>query len=425
MTNTTTRLRTLFGGGTDTDQMADALAWRLDDEEQVAYRLTSTDGLECERQGQTHRKGTDGDGTVLAATDRKLVFVVDTGDSVETADIAYTDLKRVERKGGLLSSTLQFSVWGRGKFRCTPTGGDDSSVLVEFVERASETAQRTVAALQDARQHTSQLLEQMADGDETAAFEARDAARSHLRRARSRLDPSPDSVREHLAERVEDAETELERTRLRARLERGKALAEEADHAADQADYDREYERAHATLRRAREHLAVARSIAEECGFGLAGAVRAELATLEDRVVTLESQPLELAEAARERAQAATTPERAVVAWETTLEHYRDALTAGWGTPADFDGDTDALRLQIEWVVANVVHHRRQIADALEAEGHELRADGDTAGALDRYEAARDQLAMAQRLAEQYRAGDTATLERERERLRTKCIAAV
>jgi hypothetical protein len=408
----------LLGEDRPTKQrMVEALVSRFGESEDVEYQLTSTGGLKHEEgDGDTYEKGGGDGGTLLAATDRKLVFVVDTRSGLETADVPYTDLKDISADSGILKTTLSVRVWGRGTYSFEPNEGETAERVAEFATNGSRTWQRVVAALQDARQHISTIASYVADGDMAAAREARESARSNLETAQTRIGEAQRWFRAPLEERAERVETELSRTWTKARFERGRTLLGVARErtASDQ------YDQAAAAFQRAREHLERALTIAIEDGFALASDIQSTLSELRDHLDTLRERPLTFAERSRAQAQMADSPELAVVAWEEALDHYRDALEAAWGTDIDFDGDTDALRVQIEWAVANAVRERERLAAALEAEGDDHRRAGDHDQARDRYEAAAEQVAMARRLARQYCAGDAATLTDRLTRLREK-----
>lgn len=396
--------------------MVEALESRLADDEPVVHELASTGALVHEHDGETRERGGSDGGTLLAATDRKIVFVVDTRSGRETADIPYTDVKRIEREDGILSTTVVLTVWGRGTFRFEPADADGVDDLVAYVTDVSDVWQLVVAALQDARQHISLLEERVENGEMDAAEESRQSAQSHIETAAGRIEVGHDEVRAALRDRVETARTEFRRTVMRSRVTRGRTLVTEA---ADLTER-RGYEAAHRRLQQAREHFGRALDVALADDFDRADEIRTALDDLVDQRRALESRPLELAAAARERAQAADDPAERVSAWEATLERYRDALEAGWGTDAGFDGDTDALRMQVEWVVANLVDARTDLAAALEADGDECDL---SVRARTRYAAAREQIAAARRLVAQYWAGDAETLDERAARLCEKRLA--
>ncbi|MEF8786519.1 MAG: PH domain-containing protein [Haloarculaceae archaeon] len=398
----------LLGEDRPTKQrMVEALESRLEETESVEYQLTSSGSLTHERtDGDTYEKGGGDGGLLLAVTDRKLVFVVDTRSGLETADVPYTDLKDITADSGILRTTLSVRVWGRGTYSFRPAQRDRAAQVTEFATNGSRAWQRVVAALQDARQHISTIETYVHEGRIDDARDAQESAESNLRTAETRIAEAHQTFQTPLEERYERVETELARTRMEARFERGQALLEEATVRPTAGQYDD----AAATLLRAREHFERALSIAIGDGFALDGEIQSALSVLQDRLQTLQSRPLDLAERSLEAAQAADSPERAVVAWEDTLTHYREALSAGWGMAVDFDGETDALRMQIEWVVANVVSERCRLADRLEAEADAHRDAGRAQQARDHYRGAAAQVAMARRLATQYQAGDADTL---------------
>jgi len=409
----------LLGEDRPTKQrMVEALESRLEAGETLEYQLTSDGSLTHEDGDDTYEKGGDG-GTLLAVTDRKLVFVVDTRTGLETADVPYTDLKDIKVDSGILSTTLSVTVWGRGTFSVDPDDGETAERVADFATKGSKAWQRVVAALQDARQHISTIPTYVADGDVAAARDARESARENLTTAQQRLDGMPRWFKMPLEERYERVETELAEAWMDARADRGETLLADASDrltTAGSVDYDGTYR----LLARGRDHLEAALTIAVEEGFARASDIQSTLSDLRNSIEELEARPLDLAEWACERAQTADSSEAAISAWEEALDHYRDALAAGWGTDADFDGDDDALRMQIEWVAATVVRERRVVAAGLEADGDEHAMSDNPDQARTHYQAATDQIAMAHRLATQYRAGDAELLGQRLDRLQSK-----
>lgn len=412
-------LRTrLLGGDQPTKQrMVEALESRLEADEAVEYQLTSGGALTHEESGgDTYEKGGGDGGTLLAVTDRKLVFVVDTRSGLETADVPYTDLKDITADSGILKTTLSVQVWGRGTYSFRPSQRDRAEQVVEFITNGSRIWQLVVAALQDARQHISTIETYVSEGRMEEAWEARESAESNLQTARGHIEDAQQRFQVPLGERYERVATELSRTWMEARIERGKCLLDEVTTQTESGAYDA----AAACVQRAREHFERALAIDTEEGFGLGSEIQSALSDLEARRETLAARPLDLAERSRERAQAADSPELAVVAWEEALDHYRDALEAAWGTNVEFEGETNALRMQIEWVVANIVHERCRLADRLEARADYYCVAGNAQQARDHFYGAAEQVAMARRLATQYRAGDADALDARLDRIRER-----
>ena len=174
-----------------------------------------------------------------------------------------------------------------------------------------------------------------------------------------RGEPGGDSLRARLLggsqPTRETIERELARTRAEGRLDRVRELHREAG----QLVRTEQFAAAVETHRRASADLELAASLIKEWGFDLQARLETERERLADQRALLESRPLEWTEAALARAHEAETRNDAVRAWEHALARYREVLTLGWGTDVDV-GDTDALRLQVEWLVGRVVECRRE-----------------------------------------------------------------
>jgi hypothetical protein len=395
-------------------KMVEALDSRLADDERVVSRLSASGTLVHESDGETTERGGGDGGVLFVATDRKLVFVLDTPTGRQTADIPYTDVKDATVDSGLLSTTVSVRVWGRGQFRISPSKADDVSEIVAYITTASEVWQRVVAALQDARQHGAVLESAREDGRLADAEDARESALSCLETARDRASDAPVPLRDAIEDRIESVETELQRTRMESHIARGRALATQTTPVTDTGDYDDTA----ADLLSAREQFERALEIATREGFDAVQTIQDEIATLDDQLATLGTQPLAHAEDALARAQAADDPVEAIERWAETLERYRETLEAGWGMPVAFDGETDALRFQIAWLAAKLVTLYTDRAETLVAEADELTAT-DPDAASDCYETAGEHLAAAHRLASQYHAGDAAALAERLDSLRT------
>lgn len=401
------RSRVLGGDRSVDNRLVEGLESRLEGTESVEYRLTSGSTVSHEHGGDTQRIGEGG--ALLGVTDRKLLIVFDTGSEIEGVELPYTDLKKTE-KSGLLWTTLVISVWGRGTYRFRTRQSGVAADAVDFVSGVSDIWQRAVAALQDASQHISELSERLEAGEMDAAAENRGTILDYIDTARQQAEKAPKPVERAIDERIATIERELARGRMEGRLNWGESLVPTARELADAGRYDEAYE----TLERARSNVGTALRIALESNLPEVNRIRSTRDTLSKELWDLGTLPLERAESALERARAADTPHTALRRWEHALDCYRGALTAGWGTET-FDGDADALRMQVEWLVGRVVGLRCRLADRYESEGEAYRAEGAESVALDRYETAWLHLDSAERLARQYLAGDAGAL-RERKR---------
>ena len=388
-----------------TGKMDEALATRLEPTEQVAYRLTSDGGVVHELHDETRERG---GGTLCAVTDRKLVFVVDAGSGIETADVPYEELTNVEVKSGFLRTNLAVQVWGHGTLRFNPDDSSTAEAVVRFVTDAIDWWQNAVAALQDAKQHGTELTRHIEAENREAAADARRSVSENLTAAKDAADAANGVVKTPIEERIARVEVELARARMEVHFDRGRALAPTAFNLAMAARYDEAQE----SLERARRHVDTAFEIAQERGFSDRNRVRSLRNFLEEEAEELGSKPLERAEQALARAREAAGDHNSLREWEHALSCYRDALTAGWGTDT-YEGDTDSLRMEIEWLVAQVIDYRRSLADRYEAEGNTFEALDAHTVTLDRYESACAHLATAARLAAEYQAGNAENI-RER-----------
>jgi hypothetical protein len=407
-------------GLTTAEEPIDALRARLDDDESIVYRLEGSGPLV--REGDATRETLrPASGSVLAAlTDRHVYFAAATEDGVGVQQLPFRDVRSVSGKDGLLRSRLSVRVWNDGTYRLPMARGQAVAEAADYLDRASETAQRVVAALETAREHVTDLGQRLEAGDADGVETAHEAVREQLSLARSRIESGPAAIQPALHDRVAEVATELQRTRMRAHIARGSTLVEEGTRLTDREAWDA----AVAAYCRARDHFETARDISATQGFGLEGAIRSETARLERREDTLGELPLHLAEDARAAAEEAEDLEQAVPAWAAALEHYRAALTAGWGTPIDFDGDEETLRMQVEWAAAQLIEARRDLADRLRREGDDHRMAGEALAARDCYEAALSQLGAADRIASELRAGDSDAIADQQATIRERFRAA-
>lgn len=395
-------------------KMVDALDSRLADSERVVSRLSTAGTLVHESGDETTERGGGDGGVLFVATDRKLVFVLDTPTGRQTADIPYTDVKDATVDSGFLSTTVSVTVWGRGQFRLSPSKTDDVNEIVSYITTASELWQRVVAALQDARQHMTVLDSAITEGRTADAEAAHESVLDCLETARTRANDAPVVLEDAIADRIETVDTERQRTRMESHIERGRTLAEQTTPVKETGDYDGTA----ADVSHARTQFEIALEIAIEEGFDAVPTIQDEIGTLDSRLTTLGSQPLARAEQALTEAQRTTDPEAALDRWEAVLARYRETLEAGWGTDVQFDGETDALRYQIEWVVARLLTLRTERAESLASDAEDIGST-DPEAARTRLDEALTHFENARQLAAQYRAGDADALAERAESLRS------
>jgi len=419
MSNEPGTLRRLLSGGNTAGQSVEEIERVRDSHlaanENLRYQLPGKDVLTHEQAADTEDIGVAGEtDSVGIVTDQKLLFVLNSPESTEVIEISYVDVSGVETTDGLLKTVLVVEVWEEGIYRFRLSSSDTLADAVEYVERASECWQFADALLDELDVLTTKLGEHIEAGRLDEAETVLDDAQANIAELRERIES--DGFEETLGPLVREAERTLYRTRMRAHIARAKTLVAEARHQTDATDYNGAYQR----YDRAGTHLELSLSIAEEHGFDEPTVARSELETIESRMRNLEVRPMALGRQATERARGTDHADVAVEAWEEALEHYRDALTAGWGTPFEGSADTDEIRFLVEGAVGNLIEARREYATELEAQG-----DTDSEGnrdelARDRYERALEQLTAARTLAREFRSGDVDDIERQREILEWK-----
>ncbi|MXR50502.1 hypothetical protein GRX03_02625 [Halovenus sp. WSH3] len=418
LTRTILREKLTPGGSTDDPEEAvlDALDGSIESGEEIKYQLPGKGTIVREQDGQTRERTVAGDATALAVvTDRKLVFVLAGPDQSSRIDLSYTELKSVDADDGLLRSTLTVEVWGAGEYRFAIADASDLGAAVQYLQQSSECWDRVIAVLEDAADRTAEMGERIEAGDLEAAREKREAATAKIDRSReylARFDIEPPTA---LETKIAAAERERDRTEIRTRIARAETLITEGTHYTDA----REYTRAYRSFWYARDHLETAASIARSGDVTEPAEIDAKLETLETRLSHLEVRPRALARQACERAEGTDKLAVEVEAWQEAFEHYRDALTAGWGTDLEFSGDVETLRSRIETVVGTLIERRADLAADLEAEGDDCR-ERDPATARRRYDEALEQLEAALQLAREFRSGDPDALATDRERIGAK-----
>lgn len=384
------------------DAVVAALEGELEDGEEIKHRIPGKNGIVREHDGQTEtiEKPANGQSLVLV-TDRKVLFVLAGPDRNGVRSIEYTNVRSVDANNGLLRSKLTLKVWGDGEYRFKVSDSDALGAAVSYVESASNCWQRVVSAVEEATEHTKQMGESLEEGSLDSADESRERAIDKLNRARTYLGGSEIESPKALVDRVETAAVEHQRTEIRNRLTRAETLITEGRYQADA----RQYTGAYQSYTDAREHLETAQSLAAEIDIPEPPAIESKLETIDNRLRHLTVRPLALAKQACERAEGTGKLTVEVEAWQEAFEHYRDALTAGWGTELGFHGDRAEIQTRIEQIVGTLIRKRSELATQHEQDGDRY-SQTDPERAIEAYEAAIEQLEQARQLAAEFRAGD-------------------
>lgn len=416
--NLRSRLFSTGTGGEPSEALIEALTTRFDSGEAIVHRLPGDGVLEHEDDGtETIRAVTEHD-ILAVATDRRLFFAVETADSERIIPIPYTDIRAIDVDDGLLHSRLTVRVWASGTYTMEVSDTKELGRAVSYLSEASDIWQRVVAALQETRKATAALETNIEAGRIEQAREARETATRNLDRAAEKLDDATIETGE-LADRYATATGEFHRAEIRARLTRAETLMTEGRHQTDSAAYAGAYR----SYWHARDHLENALMIAIENDIKEPALIQSKLDAVETSLDHLEIRPLALAKQAGERAERTGNIDDEVEAWAAAFEHYRDALTAGWGTGLDFAGNGNELRQRIESVVGSLIEARRNYARQLEAEADRHKTAEEFEHARHGYATACSQLDSARQLAREFRSGDTRAIRDQRHRVDSKLEA--
>jgi hypothetical protein len=413
----TAKLRARLSPGSQSREVSDAvvaaLDGRIEADEPILYRLPGKDDLHHERDGESRTIAIPTDGEARAiVTDRRLLFVLANETDQTIVEISHLDLKDVDANDGLLRSKLTVAAWNDGSYSLRTAGGDTLGAAVGYLRDAGTCWQQVVAALDDADERTAELGEALEAGELEAAREAREAATAKLDRAATKLDEFAHEPPAPLSDRLAEARTDLAQTQIRGHFARAKTLMTEAQAQTDAGAYTGAFR----SYWHARDHLETALSTARQADISKPAAIDSKLDTIETRLDHLRVRPTALAQQAVERAEGTDKLDVAVEAWQEAFEHYRDALTAGWGTDIEFAGDTRDIRFQTEVIIANLIDARWRLAAQYEDEADE--AEGERATEL--YDEALAQLEAAQDLASEFRSGDPDRIESHVERVAAK-----
>lgn len=404
MTNDGGTLRNLLSGGDTSQELTDAakraVEQHLEPDEGLEFEVPGKATVTRESDGETTDLGDGDGGSLLAVTDRQVLLVVYTPDDETVIDAHYTDIRNIELDSSFLKTTLVLDVWDDGSYRFRPRSSDTAEAAVEYVDSVSDAWQFCETLLDELEGQTSTIGSHVEAGRLDQAESVLEDAHVTMAELEERNDRA--ELGDVFAERARRAERELHRTRIHARLSRAKTLVTEAKHQTDATNYTGAYQR----YDRARDHLEDALDIAAEHGFDDPPRATAEIEHIESRMKNLEVRPMALAKQATERALGTNHADEEVDAWADALEHYRDALTTGWGTSFDTAGDKEELRTLAEGAVDNLIQAHKNYAAELEMKAEQDAERGNVESARDHYENALDELDAAQDLAREFRSGD-------------------
>jgi len=394
--------------------VAEAVSLQCDPHESIQYRLPAKGSLIHEKEGETERfEPSDNETLFAAVTDKQLLFAYDTSGETTIRSIPHADITDVTVTGRFLKKRLVVEVWEAGTYRFRPASKDELGEITEYLEVVSDCWQIVEALFEDLSKTSATMTTQISSGEIQDAQETVEKAEKTVNRIQSQL--STGGLESVLGPRLADAERKLHQRRMRAHLARAETLVSEAK----QLTAERTYTDAYNKYDRARKHLDVALSLADSRGFDRPPAIADLRETIDNRIANLQVLPKALGQQATERAKGTDHPDVAVEAWQEAFDHFRDALTAGWGTDFSFSGNRDELQSTVEETVTNLIRARREYAQHCLQEGKEAIDAGNRTQGLHCFREAQTQLQHATQLATEFRSGDAETLQSQLARLST------
>lgn len=387
--------------------------------EQPAFVLSNeTKGIKHEQGGETTVVEPGDDYQAVAAiTDERVLLLVGGNDERtglnRDVSLPYTEIRAVETKTGMFKSRLTITARTSDTYHFMLSGREDLEEVEAFVEQAIAHWVSVDRRLEKAKDHLSTIESHLESGDPEAAADA-------YRRTRELLDQAADVAERFkpgthaMVRRVEQLETRLTLTEIRGHRTRARQLADQAEKARSENDYQAALD-AYTT---AQDQYERAADLAEDIEYHELEEIQSELAEISTAVSEMETEPL--LGVANACAAAIQADEPAPDAWATAMEVCEETLVLFWQTDR-FDGDPDALRFQMEWLVQNRMNAHERAADLAIARGDTRREDGDEVTAQEAYERARDHVGRARDLAREFRSGSPDRYDDALQKIARRC----
>jgi tetratricopeptide (TPR) repeat protein len=352
-----------------------------------------------------------GKGSLTVVTNVKLIFFAKKDPENVTSESAvlevpYLEVRNIEVKSGLLKTRIEVTTRRDEVISFSP-GDTDAQELEDYIATAIRRWRRIRQNLNAASEQSEQIRKYIESGEPEAAKDAYREALEHVETATQAADDLGEDTTTVIETQIERTERLLESSRVQGHRTRAEQHLDSAARYIDRQQYAEAYESYLSALQQRHKALA----IAENSGVEVNGRLDDEIGEVQGLASELKRDVLDAAERARERAMAADTPGAAVSNWQEALTQYRSLLELGWGTDLGRDPvDTDALRMQIEWVVQNLKDARRSVATKQEKQGDRLALgrpdDDDVFQIIEHYESALAHLQRVEALSKEYRSGD-------------------
>lgn len=371
--------------------------------EDVLHVLRTDSGIEHETNERTTTIEPGGDTAAYAVVTNRQVMAL-LGDTPEVSfDLAAVE--DVALREHLLSSTFEVRTDAE-TLRMGPADGEEAAAAATTIEVVGA----AWSDLDDALESVRSTIDEV-----EAAIDAGEDPSGALTRARSRLSKAHHCATrddalptERMREEINPVETELDRLRVRGRVQHVEERIDDIEAARE----DDRYREAYDSFLEATETMTALESVVAELPT-LHGSIAERVADVSTRTRNFGEALLGDALAACERADHVDDPGDAVAAWTEPRDRYAAALAAGWD--GQLDVSATALRYQLSWVVGRQID---ALVDLARAEEHA----GDTGDGEDteRYEAAEIALERAVATAEDHPHADADRFEEPLDRVRGK-----
>ncbi|MFW6436352.1 MAG: hypothetical protein ACOCYZ_01815 [Halococcoides sp.] len=330
--------------------------------------------------------------TVVAVTDRRLLFVVGgaDGDGDWDQSVSLADLEYTRTDQSLFRQTVTIETKDGTRWRFHPTDAD-LDALVSYLDEAAWRWSRAQDHLETARSALVDASQYQFSEDFEAAAASIAAVERALETAHEIAGAFGPARGRGLQNRIAEVERRCEETTGRVSAARGSHLVETAE----RAWQDGEFEAAYDAYEEAKAAFERAIDVWDEDGEKVE-----HLETFNDRIDenldALSTAPIEGARTLYKRASDADDPETAVVRWERTLERYRTLLEIDWGRDEKrFDVDHDQARARLETIIDELLSAYDRAATAAVEEATTAAESGEYVRAHDRFAAGREFLESA------------------------------
>jgi tetratricopeptide (TPR) repeat protein len=390
----------------------------IDEEERVRAGFVNPHGItRIEETGGTQLSQT----VVMVLTDRRVLFVTPNGEALDGGSLDYGELATVEFHHGRTPSLSLSSVEGVDWQFAIP---DADSSTIEDVEKHLTwigDLRRYLRRLEDEVETTAATIrDHVAAQEWTAAQETYTSKRDDLDRLFVAIEVTTPVANHVLAPGYTEMERTLEEAHVRLYIERARVELDRGLDAIDEGTYDRaltDLEQAQTYYERARDQRdVVARG--DDFQFGTQRELAEDLESLAWELASAAGEPLHGANEAYRQAKAAEDAAQAREHWHDALELYTLFLSLDLGdSEASFADDADKVLAKRKEAANSLIEQYSNLARDTWNEGANRERAGETDTGLSKLETARDHLARAQDLAEEFNPVEAAEIQTQLEQM--------